>query len=162
MLFVSGGAVSVEDLADALKIDKKTVRRIAKGLADSYEVENRGVKIIEIDDSYQMCSNPEYFEYIEALGKAPKKKVLTQAIMETLAIIAYKQPCTKTDIENIRGVSADHAVNKLLDLGLISEIGRAETPGRPVVFGTSEEFLRSFGITDLSGLPKLPANEIIE
>ena len=156
ILFAYGGAVDVSDIAEALDTDKRTARRIVNELAEKYSAEDRGIKIIELDDSYQMCTNPDYFEFVEALGKAPKKRALTQAVMETLAIIAYRQPVTKPDIENIRGVSADHAVNKLLDYGLVNELGRADAPGRPILFGTSEEFLRCFGISSLDGLPELP------
>jgi len=156
MLFASGQAVPAAVLAAALNADKRTLRTVVRGLAERYIFENRGVRIIELDDSYQMCTNPEYYAFIEALGKAPKPKPLSQAVMETLAIIAYRQPVTKTDIENIRGVEADHTVNKLLEYGLVVELGRADRPGKPVLFGTSEEFLRRFGISSVNELPELP------
>ena len=156
MLFASGDAVPLDDLAFALDTDRRTARRIINGLTERYEVENRGIKIIEFDDAYQMCTSPNYFEFIEALGKNPKKKPLSQATTETLAIVAYRQPVTKNEIENIRGVNADHAVNKLTEYGLVTELGRANTPGRPVLFGTTEEFLRRFGISSLEDLPELP------
>ena len=156
MLFASGDAVPLDDLALALDTDRRTARKIINGLTERYEVENRGIKIIEFDDAYQMCTSPDYFEFIEALGKNPKKKPLSQAATETLAIVAYRQPVTKNEIENIRGVNADHAVNKLTEYGLVTELGRANAPGRPVLFGTTEEFLRRFGISSLNDLPELP------
>jgi len=157
LLFASGDAIDLEDIAAALGSDRRGARRVLKGLEDRYLIENRGIKIIELDGAFQMCTNPDFFEYIERLGKTPKKRPLSQAVMETLAIIAYRQPVTKHDIEDIRGVNADHAVNKLMEYGLAAELGRAETPGRPVLFGTTEEFLRRFGIASVNELPTLPA-----
>ena len=156
MLFASGEAVEAGELAAALETNKSTVRRIISALRERYDSEESGIKIIELGDSYQMCTSPNYYGFIENLGKAPKKKALTQALTETLAIVAYRQPITKPEIESIRGVSADHAVGKLLEFGLIKELGRAEAPGRPILFGTSEAFLRGFGISALSELPELP------
>jgi len=159
MLFACGDAVPLDDLADALGTDKRTARKIVAGLAELYELEQRGIRIVMLDDACQMCTNANYFEYIEALGKAPKQKSLSPAVLETLAIIAYRQPATKADIENIRGVDANHAVNRLVEYGLVSEVGRADAPGRPVLFGTSEEFLRFFGLSSLKELPGLPEFE---
>ena len=156
LLFMSGEGISLENIADALKTDKKTAKKIVDDLIQNYETEKSGIKIINYGDLYQMCTNPDYYFFIEAFRKTNKKRSLTPAVMETLAIIAYKQPVTKTEIENIRGVNADHTVNKLLEYGLVNEIGRAETPGRPILFGTSTEFLRHFGITGLNELPELP------
>jgi len=156
ILFASGEAVDIEDIAAAIGADKRTARNILNGLAQRYLMENRGIKIIEFDGAYQMCTSPDYYEFIEALGKNVKKKPLSQAVTETLAIIAYRQPVTKTEIENIRGINADHAVNKLVETGLVNELGRADTPGRPVPFGTTPEFLRVFGISALKELPGLP------
>ena len=156
VLFASGGPVALTDLAFVLDTDIKTARKMMDGLADAYELENRGIKIVKFGDSYQMCTNPDFFPFIEALGKTPKIRTLTPTLMETLAIIAYKQPATKTDIESIRGVNADHAVNRLMEYGLVIDAGRADTPGRPVLFATSEDFLRMIGISSLEELPGLP------
>jgi len=161
MLFACGDAVPLDDLADALGTDKRTARKIVAGLAELYELEQRGIRIVMLDDACQMCTNANYFEYIEALGKAPKQRSLSPAVLETLAIIAYRQPATKTDIENIRGVDANHAVNRLVEYGLVNEVGRADAPGRPVLFGTSEEFLRFFGLSSLKELPGLPEPEAL-
>ena len=162
MLFAAGEAVRLDDLAGALGTDRREARNLVKGLTERYETENRGIKIIELDGSYQMCTSPEYYEFIESLGRTQKRKPLSQAVMETLAIIAYRQPVTKSEIENIRGVGADHTVNRLLEYGLVNELGRADAPGRPVLFGTTEEFLRRFGISSLKELPGLsePAGEL--
>jgi segregation and condensation protein B len=120
----------------------------------------RGFIIIEVEDSFQLCSNPEYFEYIKTLFSSSQKKKLTQPLLETLAIIAYKQPVTKSDIEEIRGVSAEHSVNKLIEYNLVCEKGRRESPGKPILFGTTEEFLKYYGYSNLSQLPVIEPEAI--
>ena len=120
-----------------------------------YETEKRGIRIVEIDNAYQMCTAAECFEFIRNMYKSPKRQGMTQALLETLAIIAYKQPITKAQIEEIRGVSADHAVNKLLEKNLICETGRLNVPGKPILFGTTNEFLRYFGFKSTNELPPL-------
>ena len=124
-------------------------------LMDEYEAENRGVRIIELDNSFQMCTKKETYEYLIRIAKQPKRYVLTDVVLETLSIIAYKQPVTKLEIEKIRGVKSDHAVNKLVEYGLIEEVGRLDAPGRPLLFGTTEEFLRRFSVQSLEELPTL-------
>lgn len=120
---------------------------------DRYEEEGRGIHIIELEDSYQMCTKKEMYEYLIRIAKQPKRYVLTDVVMETLSIIAYKQPITKMEIERIRGVSSDHAVNKLIEYDLVKEVGRMDTPGRPILFGTTEEFLRRFSVQSVDELP---------
>ncbi len=156
ILFASGEAVPLSRIADAVETDEKTVYYIIQNLSDKYETSNRGIRITEINGAYQMCTNPEYYNYIQALLSSPKKKILTQALLETLAIIAYKQPVTKSQIEEIRGVNADHAVNKLMEYNLVIEKGRLDAPYKPILFGTSDEFLRYFGFKDINSLPELP------
>ena len=113
---------------------------------DKYKEEDRGIAIIELEDSYQMCTKKEMYEYLIRIAKQPKRYVLTDVVLETLSIIAYKQPITKIEIEKIRGVKSDHAVNKLVEFNLVTEVGRLDTPGRPILFGTTEEFLRRFSV----------------
>lgn len=108
-----------------------------------------------LENAYQLCSKPAYYESLIKVVKAPRKYILTDALLETLSIIAYKQPVTKMEIEKIRGVSCEHAVNRLLDFELITEVGRKDAPGRPILFGTTEQFLRSFGVKSLTELPEL-------
>lgn len=156
VLFASGYAVSLNRIAAAIEQDAKTTLNIIKNLSDKYEVEKRGIKIIEIDGSYQMCTNALYHKYVQALLNNPKKRTLTQSLMETLAIVAYKQPVTKSQIEEIRGVSADHAINKLMEYNLVVEKGRLDAPYKPIIFGTSDEFLKHFGFSNLDSLPELP------
>ena len=117
---------------------------------------------MKLDDSYQMCTSPDIYEYLIKIAKQPKKYVLTEVLLETLSIIAYKQPVTKSEIEKIRGVSCGHAVNKLVEYNLVTELGRLDAPGRPMLFGTTEDFLRSFGVSSIEELPELNPVQIEE
>jgi segregation and condensation protein B len=159
ILFACGSEMSLTRISQSLEIDEKTAARIIKGLSDKYHNEKRGIQIIEINNSYQMCTNSEYYEYITKALNLSSKKTLTQSLLETLAIIAYRQPVTKSEIEDIRGVSAEHAVNKLMEYGLIEELGRKDSPGKPILFGTSNEFLKHFGYKDIRELPIIENNE---
>lgn len=153
LLFASGEIVSIKSIASATEQSEKTITAVINNLIDKYNHEKRGIKIIQVGDGYQMCTNPEYFEYIRKLFQAPVKKTLSTTLLETLAIIAYKQPITKAQIEEIRGVSAEHSVNKLVEYDLVCEKGRLDAPGRPILFGTTDEFLRFFGFSSLDNLP---------
>ena len=153
ILFTMGEAVEAERIAMALDHDVDTVRRVARNMMDRYHSADRGIQIIELNDSYQMSTKQTMYESIIKIAHVPKKHVLTEVLLETLSIVAYKQPITRQEIEAIRGVSCDHAVNKLVEYGLIAEIGRLDAPGRPILFGTTEDFLRSFGLTSLEELP---------
>ena len=135
------------------------VRDAFEKLKSKYEKENRGIKLIEIDGSVQMCSNPDYFECIKRVTQIEKQAGLSSAALETLSIIAYNQPVTKGTIEFIRGVDCTYSVTRLLERGFIDELGRAETPGRPILYGTTMEFLRCFGLKSLEELPPLPEKE---
>lgn len=157
VLFVSGREVRLSELADVLKMDKATTRAVIRSLAEKYEKQKRGIRIIEIENSFQMCSAPECFEYVSSVCKISKQPYMTQSLLETLSIIAYKQPVTKAQIEEIRGVSAEHAVNKLLEKGLIAEAGRLDAPGKPILFGTTKGFLKYFGLKSAKELP-IPEN----
>lgn len=156
ILFASGESVEISRISHCLEIDEKTVKSITARLMDKYTTQKRGIKIIQTNDSYQMCTNEKYYDFVGKLVKAPSKKMLTQTLLETLAIIAYKQPITKSGIEEIRGVNADHAVNKLVEYQLVCETGRMDTPGKPILFGTTDEFLKYYGLKNLSELPDLP------
>lgn len=144
VLFTMGESVETAKLAAAIEQDVSTTVKLIHNLMDRYEAEDRGIKIIELGDSFQLCTKPETYEYLIKVAAQPKKQVLTDVLLETLSIIAYKQPITKQEIEGIRGVSCDHAVNKLVEYGLVDEVGRLDAPGRPILFGTTESFLRSF------------------
>ena len=155
ILFTMGESVELERIAAAIEHDEETTRKLIKGLMDQYAEEGRGIRIIELDRSYQKCTKKEMYEYLIRIAKQPKRYVLTDVLLETLSIIAYKQPVTKLEIEKIRGVKSDHAVNKLVEYGLVEEVGRLDAPGRPLLFGTTEEFLRRFSVQSLDELPTL-------
>lgn len=160
ILFAMGDAVEAERIAVAIGQDADATVRIIRGMMERYGSEGRGIRIIELDGSFQMCSAKEMNKYLIKLLVQPKRQVLTDVTLETLSIIAYKQPVTKLEIEHIRGVKSDHAVNRLIEYGLIEEVGRKEAPGRPILFGTGEEFLRRFGLTSLKDLPPLDGEKI--
>jgi len=153
ILFTMGEAVELERIAGAIDHDEETTRKIIHNMMDYYENEEHGIHIIELDNAYQLCTKQAMYETIIKITHIPKKHVLTDVILETLSIIAYKQPITKLQIEAIRGVKSDHSVNRLLEYNLVCELGRMEVPGRPILFGTTEEFLRCFGLQSLDSLP---------
>lgn len=162
VLFTMGDSVEIDRLADVIEEDKKTTKALLEEMAQEYQKEERGIGLTTLEDSVQLCTKGELYEYLIKVAKTPKKFVLTDTLLETLSIIAYKQPVTRLEIEKIRGVSCDHAVNKLLEFDLITEVGRMDAPGRPLLFGTTEQFLRSFGVKSLEELPELNAVQIEE
>ncbi len=162
ILFTMGEAVEIGRLADAIEEDKKITKELLAELKEEYQSGGRGIDLIELEDSVQLCTKNEMYEYLIKIAKTPKKYVLSDTVLETLSIIAYKQPVTKLDIERIRGVSCDFAVNKLLEYDLIQELGRLNAPGRPMLFGTTEQFLRSFGVKSLEELPELSPVQVEE
>ena len=155
-----GESVELDKLAAALEEEPDTVRRLLHEMKEEWERQGRGVTIAELDNSFQMCTRGELYEYLVRVAKAPKKYVLTDTLLETLSIIAYKQPVTKLEVERIRGVSCDHAVNKLIEFDLVMELGRLDAPGRPLLFGTTEEFLRRFSVQSLEDLPSFDTEKL--
>ena len=162
ILFTMGESVELEKIADAIELDKKTTKKLINEMMQEWKDEGRGVAIMELDGAYQMCTRTEMYEYLIRIAKQPKRRVLTDVLLETLSIIAYKQPVTKMEIEKIRGVSSDHAVSKLVEYNLVCELGRLDAPGRPLLFGTTEEFLRSFGVHSIDELPVLSPVQLEE
>lgn len=162
ILFTMGESVEINKIANALELKPSQVKKIVKEMQQELESEDRGIKIIELENAYQMCSKPEMYDALIKIAKQPKRQVLTDVLMETLSIIAYKQPITKSEIERIRGVKSDFAVNKLVEYMLVEEVGRMDTPGRPLLFGTTEEFLRRFGVESSDNLPKITPDMIEE
>lgn len=160
ILFSVGDAVSVKELAKVLEAEENEVSTVIEYMIKEYEEEKRGIKIIKLEDAYQLCTKQEYYDYLIKLVNMPKKHVLTDALMETLSIVAYKQPITRQEIEAIRGVSCVHAINKLVEYKLIGEVGRLDAVGRPILFGTTEDFMRSFGVTSLDELPVITPDKI--
>ena len=157
-LFTMGESVEVAKLAELIEEDEEKTRKLLDVLKAEYEEREGGMTITELGDAFQMCTSPKYYEQLLRIVKAPKKYNLTEAILETLSIVAYKQPVTKAEIDKIRGVSCEHVVNHLIELDLIGEVGRKEAPGRPILLGTTEQFLRSFGVKSLTDLPVLGAD----
>ena len=162
ILFTMGESVEVERLASVLEQDKKYTKELLLEMKAEYDEKESGITLMELEDSFQMCTKSDMYEYLIKIAKTPRKYVLTDTLLETLSIVAYKQPVTRAEIEKIRGVSCDHAVNRLVEFGLITEVGRMDAPGRPLLFGTTEEFLRSFGVKSLEELPELSAVQIEE
>jgi len=154
MLFASGNVVRGIDIADVLNVEEKDVREFVNNINIRFDEENRPITIREIDDGFQMCTKPKYHEYIRKVQEKKPKKALSQSAMETLAIVAYKQPITRVEVEKIRGVNSDYALNTLAEFGLIEDIGRADLPGRPLLYSTTQEFLRKFGYKSLKDLPE--------
>lgn len=155
VLFTMGNSVGLGQLAVAIDQSEAIAKRVTESLQRRYQEENRGMQIIELDGAYQMSTRAEYYENLIRVAKAPKKQVLSEVVLETLSIIAYKQPVTKAEITKIRGVASDHAINRLVEYGLVYEAGRLDAPGRPALFATTEEFLRRFGVGSMTDLPTM-------
>ncbi len=162
ILFTMGEAVEVSKLAEVLELDVNAVKEILQTMEERYREEDRGIMLTWLEDSVQLCTKPQMYEYLIKIAKAPKKMTLTETVLETLSIIAYKQPVTRVEVERIRGVSCDHAINKLLEYDLICELGRLDAPGRPLLFGTTEQFLRCFGVSSIEDLPEVNPVQIEE
>ena len=148
-LFASGEALEIEKLSEITEVAVEKLDSIIKDMMDRYNYEKRGVKIIRLGNKYQMSTRGEYAEYIQKIVEPKKKNPLSKATMEVLAIIAYKQPITRSAIEHVRGVNSDNSVSRLMELGLIDVVGRLDAPGRPSLLGTTDEFLRTFSISGL-------------
>ena len=152
ILFTMGDSVEISRLAEVIEEDVKTTKSILKDMAARYEEENRGIGLTQFDNSVQLCTKSDMYEYLIKIAKTPRKMTLTDTVLETLSIIAYKQPVTRLEIERVRGVSCD----------LITELGRLDAPGRPLLFGTTEQFLRCFGVKSLEELPELNPVQVEE
>lgn len=162
ILFTMGESVEIARLAEVIGFDKKEMKELLAEMKQTYLADDRGIELIELEDAVQLCTKNEMYEYLIKIAKAPRNYTLSDTILETLSIIAYKQPVTKLDIERIRGVSCDFAVNRLVEYDLVQEVGRLDAPGRPILFGTTEQFLRSFGVKSLSDLPELNPVQVEE
>jgi len=159
ILFVAGDAVDIRDLVRALGTDEKKVRKALQDLESEYDFNQRGFMIKRFGEKVQLATRPLYAEDVVRLLQPVQKQSLSQAAMETLAVVAYRQPVTRADVEQIRGVKCDYSLQSLTAKGLIQEVGRKETIGRPILFGTTDEFLSRFGIESLDKLPPLPEPE---
>ena len=156
ILFSAGRPVKIQELILNLEIDKEEIEKIINQMQEEYKNEERGIQIIKVEDSYQLCTKQEYYENIYTIIDNRSKPKLSNAALETLAIIAYNPRVTRPEIEAIRGVSADASIYKLLEYNLIEEAGKADLPGKPMSYKTTQDFLKMFGYTSLKDLPELP------
>ena len=155
ILFAAGDPMSVERLCLTLELDRETVESVCQRLADNYSYERRGIRLVRLENSWQMCSAPEQADYVRKALESRKPARLSQPALEVLAIIAYFQPVTRAYIEQVRGVDSSYTVGLLLERGLVQEAGRLAVPGRPMQFRTTKNFLRAFGLASLEELPDL-------
>lgn len=162
ILFAAGRQVNIKELMMALELPKEDLENIIFSMQEDYKNQNRGIEIIKVEDSYQLCTKKELYEYIYPILDKRSKPNLSNASLETLAIIAYNPKITRAEIESIRGVSADACIYKLLEYGLIQESGKADLPGKPMTYVTSSEFLKMFGYASLNDLPELPRYKLDE
>lgn len=163
ILFAMGDSVPIERICSSLELDRENTEKIIEKMQSEYENdESRGIKILRLEDSFQLCTKTEYYGYIRTVAEKRSKVSLSNAALEVLSIVAYNQPVTRGSIEFIRGVNSDGSLSKLVELGLVEERGRLDAPGRPILFGTTEEFLRCFGLTSLDSLPSVDnPNDIV-
>ena len=159
ILFVAGEAVSIRDMAKALQIDEKELKTALKEIGSEYDYEQRGFMLKRFGDKVQLATRPLYSEDVLRLLQPVQQQSLSQAAMETLAVVAYKQPVTRAEVEQIRGVKCDYSLQSLMMKGLIQEAGRKDTIGRPILYATTDTFLSHFGIQGLEDLPPLPETE---
>lgn len=162
ILFAAGRQVTIKELMISLEIPKEDLENIIVSMQEDYREQSRGIEIIKVDDSYQLCTKKELYEFLYPILDKRSKPNLSNAALETLAIIAYNPRVTRAEIESIRGVNADACIYKLLEYGLIQEAGKADLPGKPMTYVTSNEFLKMFGYTSLNDLPELPKYKLDE
>ena len=162
ILFTMGDSVELRKIAAVTQCDENTLRQVIDQMALKYHAEDRGIQITLLEDAVQLCSKAENYDYLIQLAKQPKKYVLTEVMLEVLSIVAYKQPVTRLEVEQIRGVKSDHAINKLVEYELVCEVGRMEAAGRPLLFGTTEEFLRRFNVTSVQELPSVNQDQMAD
>ena len=158
ILFVAGEAVSIKELARALQAEEKAVKAELNAIRDEYDYDQRGFLLKRFGDKVQLATRPLYAQDVLRLLQPVQQQSLSQAAMETLAVVAYKQPVTRAEVEQVRGVKCDYSLQSLINKGLIKETGRKDTIGRPILFGTTDEFLSHFGLEGLESLPPLPEN----
>ena len=162
ILFAAGREVNIKELIMTLEMNKEEIENIILSMQEEYKNENGGIEIIKIEDNYQLCTKKDLYDYVYPILDNRAKPSLSNAALETLAIIAYNPKITRAEIESIRGVSADACIYKLLEFGLIQEAGKSDLPGKPMTYATSEQFLKMFGYTSLNDLPELPRYKLDE
>ena len=159
ILFAAGEPVDIKRICLALELDRETAETVLRQLGDGYAFERRGIRLLRMEDSYQLCSAPEYADVIRKAFEVRKPAKLSQPALEALTIIAYYQPTTRAYVDQVRGVDSSYTVGLLLDRGLIEECGRLQVPGRPILYRTTKHFLRSFHLSSLDDLPEIPGME---
>lgn len=160
LLFVWGDSLTVEDISNILELNEDEVSKLMDELIDEFDFNRRGLRIVKANSTYQLSTRPEHFQWIKKLNHAKPNRSLSNAAMETLSIIAYRQPIIKSEIDNIRGVKSDRSIETLIEKDLVKELGRLERIGRPIIYGTTNEFLRLFSLESLNDLPDL--DEMVE
>ena len=159
ILFASGEPVNIDRICFALELDRPTAEQVLRGLSDYYAYERRGIRLVQMEDSWQLCSSPDHADAVRKAFEIRKNAKLSQPALEVLAIIAYYQPTTRAYVDQVRGVDSGYTVSLLLERGLIEESGRLQVPGRPHLYRTTKEFLRVFHIRSLDELPEMPGLE---
>ena len=162
ILFAMGDSVELKKLAETIEEEPDKTEKMLDELIKEYSDPARGIELVRLENAYQFVTKAKYYDTLIKIAKTPQRMNLSDSVIEALSIIAYKQPVTRLEVEAIRGVSCDHAINKLLEYDLIEELGRKDAPGRPILFGTSEQFLRSFGVKSLKDLPEMNTLQIEE
>ena len=167
VLFATGSAVEKNILKNVIvkegeQLSEKTFKEAVESLLEDYSSEERGIRLIELNGKLQLCTKNEYYDALIQLVNAPEKRTLTDVLLETLSIVAYKQPVTRAEVEKIRGVSCAHAINRLVDFNFITEVGRLDAPGHPILFGTTDDFLRAFGISSMDDLPDISPDKMAD
>ncbi len=159
LLFACGEPVEIERIAEVMELDESVVIALSETLGEKYDENKSGMKLLRLDNKLQLCTRPDYFDYARKLLELKRNSPLSQAAFEVLAVVAYNQPVTKSFIEQVRGVDCSGVIYSLCEKGLIEDKGRLELPGRPLVYGTTDSFLRCFSMRSLSELPELPKEE---
>ena len=159
LLFVAGEPVLITEIARVLELDEASTKTLLYEMETTYRDEGRGVCLLTTDDTAQLISNRDYVQYVESLLQPEQSKTVSQSLLETLAVVAYKQPVTRAEIEAVRGVRCEYAVGQLQRLGLIAAVGRKDVIGKPMLYATTDTFLHKFGLHNLSELPSLPLEE---
>ncbi len=162
LLFCTGASVELSKLAQSICATEEETREAVTALESRYRSKRSGLEVMWLEDSVQLCSKKNYYGVLRRLIGTPRRATLSETVLETLSIVAYKQPVTRIEIENIRGVSCGHQINKLLEYDLIKELGRLDAPGKPLLFGTTEQFLKSFGVTSIDELPRATPAQIAD
>ncbi|MFI3238182.1 MAG: SMC-Scp complex subunit ScpB [Lachnospiraceae bacterium] len=162
ILFTMGESVEIAKIARVLEFSLAQTKLCLKELEKDYYEKDSGLQLLWLDDHVQLGTKHEFYDYIIKIATEPKKLHLTETVLETLSIIAYKQPVTRVEIEKVRGVNCTHALNKLLEYDLVQELGRLDAPGKPLLFGTTEQFLRSFGLSNTTEMPQVDVVKVEE